>query len=146
MLRRPPRSTRTDTRFPYTTLFRSQVGIGRALLPKHTTDTQTHLSALLGSGDAGREAPATVLGRASERHADRTLIDVIAAADGVGDMSRDIRRSFHLDRRSDTGIGLVTPILQTTAQVIAQIGQLADFDGISRIDTDRKSPRLTSSH
>src|SRR3546814_8137277 len=26
MLRRPPRSTRTDTLFPYTTLFRSQVG------------------------------------------------------------------------------------------------------------------------
>src|SRR3546814_13712232 len=25
MIRRPPRSTRTDTRFPYTTLFRSQV-------------------------------------------------------------------------------------------------------------------------
>src|SRR3546814_10070842 len=25
MLRRPPRSTRTDTRFPYTTLFRSDV-------------------------------------------------------------------------------------------------------------------------
>src|SRR3546814_3888578 len=101
MLRRPPRSTRTDTRFPYTTLFRSQVGIGRALLPKHTTDTQTHRSALLGSGDAGREAPATVLGRASERHADRTLIDVIAAADAVGAMSRDIRRSFHRDRRRD---------------------------------------------
>src|SRR3546814_10969343 len=29
MIRRPPRSTRTDTRFPYTTLFRS-IGIGRA--------------------------------------------------------------------------------------------------------------------
>src|SRR3546814_1865955 len=26
MLRRPPRSTRTDTLFPYTTLFRSQFG------------------------------------------------------------------------------------------------------------------------
>src|SRR3546814_16500438 len=26
MIRRPPRSTRTDTRFPYTTLFRSAVG------------------------------------------------------------------------------------------------------------------------
>src|SRR3546814_402052 len=25
MIRRPPRSTRTDTRFPYTTLFRSQI-------------------------------------------------------------------------------------------------------------------------
>src|SRR3546814_20520953 len=29
MIRRPPRSTRTDTLFPYTTLFRSQHGILR---------------------------------------------------------------------------------------------------------------------
>src|SRR3546814_21062691 len=28
MIRRPPRSTRTDTLFPYTTLFRSLVGVG----------------------------------------------------------------------------------------------------------------------
>src|SRR3546814_1475861 len=28
MIRRPPRSTRTDTLFPYTTLFRSVVGTG----------------------------------------------------------------------------------------------------------------------
>src|SRR3546814_19908203 len=28
MIRRPPRSTRTDTLFPYTTLFRSLAGIG----------------------------------------------------------------------------------------------------------------------
>src|SRR3546814_13652057 len=34
MLRRPPRSTRTDTLFPYTTLFRSQVGALRHL-PRH---------------------------------------------------------------------------------------------------------------
>src|SRR3546814_17481212 len=33
MIRRPPRSTRTDTLFPYTTLFRSSVGrIGRQRL------------------------------------------------------------------------------------------------------------------
>src|SRR3546814_4485542 len=31
MLRRPPRSTRTDTLFPYTTLFRSLVGVGQVL-------------------------------------------------------------------------------------------------------------------
>src|SRR3546814_15626994 len=30
MIRRPPRSTRTDTLFPYTTLFRSDEGLGRA--------------------------------------------------------------------------------------------------------------------
>src|SRR3546814_17446329 len=32
MIRRPPRSTRTDTLFPYTTLFRSCAQIGRELL------------------------------------------------------------------------------------------------------------------
>src|SRR3546814_3437565 len=30
MLRRPPRSTRTDTLFPYTTLFRSRVAVAAA--------------------------------------------------------------------------------------------------------------------
>src|SRR3546814_14490042 len=29
MIRRPPRSTRTDTLFPYTTLFRSETPLGR---------------------------------------------------------------------------------------------------------------------
>src|SRR3546814_6417451 len=32
MIRRPPRSTRTDTLFPYTTLFRSEPGLGQLLL------------------------------------------------------------------------------------------------------------------
>src|SRR3546814_5555558 len=30
MIRRPPRSTRTDTLFPYTTLFRSEISVVRA--------------------------------------------------------------------------------------------------------------------
>src|SRR3546814_2359559 len=34
MIRRPPRSTRTDTLFPYTTLFRS-VGVGQRLVLAH---------------------------------------------------------------------------------------------------------------
>src|SRR3546814_19569295 len=33
MFRRPPRSTRTDTRFPYTTLFRSRLPCGFARSP-----------------------------------------------------------------------------------------------------------------
>src|SRR3546814_8773167 len=32
MIRRPPRSTRTDTLFPYTTLFRSYLGFRRSSL------------------------------------------------------------------------------------------------------------------
>src|SRR3546814_19638654 len=34
MIRRPPRSTRTDTLFPYTTLFRSACGPGRKLVER----------------------------------------------------------------------------------------------------------------
>src|SRR6056297_4085391 len=35
MIRRPPRSTRTDTLFPYTTLFRSKRITGPQLLDRH---------------------------------------------------------------------------------------------------------------
>src|SRR3546814_2655310 len=35
MIRRPPRSTRTDTLFPYTTLFRSQARHQQELEPLH---------------------------------------------------------------------------------------------------------------
>src|SRR3546814_8013274 len=45
MKRRPPRSTRTDTRFPYTTLFRSPRGrcpdrAGKAVLAHHRHEGQ----------------------------------------------------------------------------------------------------------
>src|SRR3546814_964445 len=38
MIRRPPRSTRTDTLFPYTTLFRSLVGMHRRRLDHDQAD------------------------------------------------------------------------------------------------------------
>src|SRR3546814_9492226 len=47
MIRRPPRSTRTDTLFPYTTLFRSEIAKGLnysatlAVLPKMQRQTAT---------------------------------------------------------------------------------------------------------
>src|SRR3546814_2929001 len=40
MIRRPPRSTRTDTLFPYTTLFRSPIGERiYSALPAHRRDS-----------------------------------------------------------------------------------------------------------
>src|SRR3546814_12482663 len=42
MLRRPPRSTRTDTLFPYTTLFRSRFGV--------CDDARTSAASLVKSG------------------------------------------------------------------------------------------------
>src|SRR3546814_5510386 len=41
MIRRPPRSTRTDTLFPYTTLFRSDI------LEDHVADPRARLAHLL---------------------------------------------------------------------------------------------------
>src|SRR3546814_19849994 len=41
MIRRPPRSTRTDTRFPYTTLFRSQDSTGICSVTKNDNDWLT---------------------------------------------------------------------------------------------------------
>src|SRR3546814_17631374 len=63
MRRRPPRSTRTDTRFPYTTLFLSRVLGAVFLLLRHPDPTvvaqrlrhQGQLRLVLaGDGDAGR--------------------------------------------------------------------------------------------
>src|SRR3546814_11653923 len=43
MIRRPPRSTRTDTLFPYTTLFRSSYGFdGRVVFAPKLGDAQLH--------------------------------------------------------------------------------------------------------
>src|SRR3546814_14144881 len=59
MIRRPPRSTRTDTLFPYTTLFRSgcsdlgpELGVERLAQTGHDEDRPSHVRArvLLPSG------------------------------------------------------------------------------------------------
>src|SRR3546814_13997706 len=50
MIRRPPRSTRTDTLFPYTTLFRSEQQ--RALVLAAETLTEDALAVLPAGGDA----------------------------------------------------------------------------------------------
>src|SRR3546814_10148868 len=41
MIRRPPSSKRTDTLFPYTTLFRSLISFGATFLQRHTPTPET---------------------------------------------------------------------------------------------------------
>src|SRR3546814_5723590 len=41
MIRRPPRSTRTDTLFPYTTLFRSRLVVRKGMVDKNLSNTCT---------------------------------------------------------------------------------------------------------
>src|SRR3546814_10443773 len=61
MIRRPPRSTRTDTLFPYTTLFRSQDGIHRRAARARRTG--------MGRGRWAQPSRAGVLGK---RRGDRS--------------------------------------------------------------------------
>src|SRR3546814_20405882 len=76
MIRRPPRSTRTDTLFPYTTLFRSRAGDAVAASAEHDRDAVVEadlvldidaelLLAFRGEGTGG------VVGR------ERIIIDVV---------------------------------------------------------------------
>src|SRR3546814_3677074 len=61
MLRRPPRSTRTDTLFPYTTLFRSNPQLRSALLDAFGGDLQVEVArlrtGLRGNGVLGNDYP-----------------------------------------------------------------------------------------
>src|SRR3546814_2192020 len=79
MIRRPPRSTRTDTLFPYTTLFRSEGGYARQLTDEERAEQQRRLGEHLNGIDVivftaavpGRPAPkiistAMVAGRSEE--------------------------------------------------------------------------------
>src|SRR3546814_18371657 len=97
MIRRPPRSTRTDTLFPYTTLFRSVQRRGRQLVAAAVA-RQEHqpLAVQLAAqqrigGRAEGRLDAAPLGVAEALD----LVDA-AAADNADD-----RRRSRLDRKSD---------------------------------------------
>src|SRR3546814_2076643 len=71
MIRRPPRSTRTDTLFPYTTLFRSPDRLARHLHDllspgRGGRDRRDRRSA--GGGDGGRSVDAGIDRTRSEEH------------------------------------------------------------------------------
>src|SRR3546814_1497945 len=68
MIRRPPRSTRTDTLFPYTTLVRSHAGLSRQHHPRlcRGRAAVSVADGGDGTGEAGQRAAA--LGHRSEEH------------------------------------------------------------------------------
>src|SRR3546814_7524643 len=72
MIRRPPRSTRTDTLFPYTTLFRSlvELDVDRLIAAGQPGQVAMILAALIGADRDGRAKPVKqmVLAGRSEEH------------------------------------------------------------------------------
>src|SRR3546814_3553542 len=79
MVRRPPRSTRTDTLFPYTTLFRS--GRHRAAVEQRSESLAEHSGA----------------GRRQQAHAALDAATVVGALQQVDGMERieDVRSEEH---------------------------------------------------
>src|SRR3546814_2838215 len=118
MIRRPPRSTRTDTLFPYTTLFRSAdalrfVGIDR-------TAGQDHVERAALADDPRQADGAAV----DERHAPAAAIDAEYRAGG-GDAEVAPEREFE----------------PAGDRVALDRGDHRLFE-----QQDRKSTRLNSSH
>src|SRR3546814_1872775 len=104
MIRRPPRSTRTDTLFPYTTLFRSAADRSRTAREGGGIAGSRHLPARAGAGKRrdppGRLARLDVAQRTaagggeSGAGADRTDADTRA-------LRPDVRRDRHPAARSE---------------------------------------------
>src|SRR3546814_5543497 len=106
MIRRPPRSTRTDTLFPYTTLFRSQDGAefqqgGPATSPAgRGLKSGLHRSGIPAA--AGEQRAAAFVAGGPERQ--QVAADVIAILRlvGLGRIGRQRRRRLRVggDRKS----------------------------------------------
>src|SRR3546814_19039674 len=99
MIRRPPRSTRTDTLFPYTTLFRSCRGRAR-----EAGDRQPRIGAREAFGtrlleiEAARRAaakPHVGIDGVEDRHVD--ALEPALEHDAVADAARDARGAAQAD-------------------------------------------------
>src|SRR3546814_2066252 len=85
MIRRPPRSTRTDTLFPYTTLFRSTRAEGRRVRADRRGRRCRRLSRRRGGRRQGREGPSPNGAQTGRQRAE--------AGEGTGPRGRTLGRS-----------------------------------------------------
>src|SRR3546814_10605169 len=127
MIRRPPRSTRTDTLFPYTTLFRSpRPGMAAQLCNgfEHTD----HAAA--GSGLAGRQLAATRINGQGAVYGAATLANQIRGTATPAELQSLELQIFHY------GV------------IVVELDEIHIRRAASRllVHGDRKSTRLNSSH
>src|SRR3546814_10654784 len=125
MIRRPPRSTRTDTLFPSTTPFRSDLCRILALLARRSTLCRWHFA--LGSLGWFREA------------------DLARQPAPIGEGARVLIRVAAVIRRH-----ILRPLAPQRAGELAIIGKviaaIMELHAVAVPRQDRKSTRLNSSH
>src|SRR3546814_1821904 len=138
MIRRPPRSTRTDTLFPYTTLFRS-LGLDATpadidVLDKQLSDARSHI-------DSARTHlawdPLLYIARWLPVARDQViaadaLLDIADALVDVGHEGSALARTTLEAREARSTVEADEPLTATALEVLE--------------DADRKSTRLNSSH
>src|SRR3546814_9130876 len=108
MIRRPPRSTRTDTLFPYTTLFRSQARNARLEIEPEEMHRCEHDVGYAASIDVQRgqigvavmaEEPIERMDGFSCRAGDPRLVQLpVADGDGVVDLDHWVETIMGVDR------------------------------------------------
>src|SRR3546814_10820041 len=139
MIRRPPRSTRTDTLFPYTTLFRSCPG-GKDL-QRYNRNFATARS--------GVDQDGFLRYRASKRDCDACALKQNCCP---GQPARKIPRSIHEGARDMARDLSLTDAYVTSRRerkkvqmLFAHLKRILKLDRL-RLRGDRKSTRLNSSH
>src|SRR3546814_6062767 len=134
MIRRPPRSTRTDTLFPYTTLFRSHYGHDLPLGVKLTQQDR-----LEGMAPDWPESPAAVALRELQQ----------VEGEALPEDSAELFAAL-LAKPQDELVRLLAVCVASTVDVVTpramQHQPGAELAQAVALDMDRKSTRLNSSH
>src|SRR3546814_1762931 len=127
MIRRPPRSTRTDTLFPYTTLFRS---------PDWPCNRETYVTF---RREIGPDVEKAMLAIPRKQ---RAMVRKGIKEGLAGELDVDVRRLYPLYAESVRNLG--TPVLGRRSFECLR-SEFRDASEVMPV-VDRKSTRLNSSH
>src|SRR3546814_4545409 len=119
IIRRPPRSTRTDTLFPYTTLFRSLTFYGSAAAGEAGDAIR-----LLTAADGAFDDTNCALFGVSTDQADRDEARVTRQRTGVRffwDFDRAVSRLYAVLDADDQTVRLKTPVVDANLRVMGRV-------------------------
>src|SRR3546814_11050365 len=136
MLRRPPRATRTDTLFPYTTLFRSKAGVvhSEILAPEGAPERLNDRATLWNEVEAGEKRKDAQLAREVEFSIPRELNQ----QQGI-QLARDLAK-----RRSADGAWLRPLMEGPKSGVEGKGGSVRCHPGGRRAHTKKHTNQLTT--
>src|SRR3546814_9440433 len=129
MILRPPRSTRTDTLFPYTTLFRSQ---GNSLLVADYADNLRRIRGLIAQIDRDRAGIDTVtLRNSSAREIAATVNSLFGTGGGEGGNAAlsilPVESSNSIVVRGDPAL------IQRVVQMVLELDRRAESTGDRKV-------------